>query len=302
MKYNSKYYTPENFAPKFLKLIDKKYAALKKHKRRSAFDKDYFNLFHKDITEIRKQWCAYRQKPSIESLINICEVLDCDIDYFLTEQETFKKDISSASEVTGLEYETIETLQELKNSEFKDTKNYIDKCILFLLDFLLQRVNGREILHALFNYLFKNFSKCYTDNPLNISTSVVLKDNSNINTNNIEIFTDEFSEEYFYSKTTRSIVKFKEQEKTVTIDTSKCIYHLSDDSYNNKKNALDLINTLCETYDVEKILNSTRKKIEQSQDLETLEEFNKMCSIVNNLNKVHEQLECEYNKSKKYKQ
>jgi transcriptional regulator with XRE-family HTH domain len=299
MRYNTEYYTPDNFAPKFKKLLDKKYAHLKEHKQRSTFVKDYFNLFHKDIKNSIDQWCAYRQKPSIESLMNICELLDCDIDYFLTEQEDFKKDITSASEVTGLEYETIEILETLKNSKSKDTENYIDKCILFLLDFLLQRINGREILHALFNYLFKNFSKCYTDNPLNISTSVVLKDNSNINTNNIEIFTDEFSEEYFYSKITRSIVKFKEQEKTVTIDTSKCIYHLSDDSYNNKKNALDLINTLCETYDVEKILNSTRKKIEQSQNLETLEEFNKMCSIVNNRDKIQAQLEYEYNKSKK---
>ena len=95
MRYNIEYYTPDNFAPKFNKILDKKYAHLKKHKRKSTFVKDYYNLFYKDITNSVDQWRAYRQKPSIESLMNICELLDCDIDYFLTEQETFKKDIEA---------------------------------------------------------------------------------------------------------------------------------------------------------------------------------------------------------------
>lgn len=301
MRYNTEYYTPDNFAPKFNKLLDKKYAHLKECKQRSTFVKDYFNLFHKDIKNSIDQWCAYRQKPSIKSLMNICELLDCDIDYFLTEQEDFKKDITSASEVTGLEYETIEILETIKNNEFKDTENYIDKCILFLLDFLLQRANGREILHAMFNYLFKTFSECYTDNPYNISTSIVLKDDSNINQNNIEIYTNEFSEDYFYSKITRSIAKFKEVEKTIDIDTSKCIYLLSDNSYMQNKLAYTMLELMHERFDVQKILSRIKNVIEKYGNNELLEAFNKITALVSNPDKLYEQNEYEYEESKKYK-
>lgn len=153
MRYNSKYYTPENFTPKFLKLLDKKYADLKKHKRRSTFDKDYFNLFHRDITEMRKHWCTYRQKPSIESLINICELLDCDIDYFLTEQEDFKKDITSASEITGLEHETIEKILKL------------DTLSISVLNEVIQHADLINLLHAIHGYIEVENYKYATLNP-----------------------------------------------------------------------------------------------------------------------------------------
>ena len=157
MRYNFEYYTPENFAPKFNKILNKKYAHLKEHKRRSTFVKDYFNLFHKDITNSIDQWCAYRQKPSIESLINICEVLDCDIDYFLTEQEVFKRDIMSMAEVTGLKYETIEALQEIKNNAFNEKKEVVDTSSEIILNFIDSYVttnNGKSFIYNLFMYMY----------------------------------------------------------------------------------------------------------------------------------------------------
>lgn len=157
MKYNSEYYTPDNFAPKFTKILNKKYAHLKEHKRRSTFASDYFNLFHKNIINSIDQWCAYRQKPSIESLINICELLDCDIDYFLTEQEDFKRDIMSMAEVTGLQHETIEALQEIKNNAFNEKKEVVDvpsEIILNFIDGYVTTNNGKSFIYNLSMYMY----------------------------------------------------------------------------------------------------------------------------------------------------
>ena len=44
--------------------------------------------------------------------MNICELLDCDIDYFLTEQDDFQKEVRSASEYLGLSYNTVERISD----------------------------------------------------------------------------------------------------------------------------------------------------------------------------------------------
>ena len=150
MRYDAGYYTAENFAVKFKKLLDYRYSHLKEHKRRSAFEAEYLELFQtneekNNISSSVKQWFSYKQKPSIEKLMNICEMLDCDIDYFLTPQEEFKKEFSQASTVTGLSYESIEKICKLKTSN-KTTLN-------------------KFILHSLFNNLLQ-YVDCYIDSEM----------------------------------------------------------------------------------------------------------------------------------------
>lgn len=231
MRYDVEYYTKETFLRKFEVLLDTKYANLKKHQRRNAFCEDYINMFQTDpdgnnpIESSVKQWFSFSNtsKPSLEKLMNICELLDCDIDYFLTEQTDFKRDTASAAEVTGLEYKTIEILEALKNTTKRNFEEYLDKCILFLLDFLIQHIGGRYLLWNMFQYLFKKYSSV-RENDYSGTGVIELEDSTNIDDRNIGIRVDELSEQVFYSNITTGIVKLKEKEKTIDIDTSHYDY------------------------------------------------------------------------------
>ena len=101
---------------------------LASHKRRTEFCNDFDNKFSKDgktIEQSCKNWFAHVSTPNLENLMNICELLDCDIDYFLTEQVDFQKEPRSASEYLGLSYNTVERIS-----------NYDDK-IKGLLDVIV---------------------------------------------------------------------------------------------------------------------------------------------------------------------
>lgn len=112
MKYSKKY-LESNFETKFKILLDSRYHNLVPRKRRTEFCKDFDNKFSKDgesITQSCKNWFAHVSTPNLEKLMNICELLDCDIDYFLTEQDAFQKDVAHASETTGLQYDTADII------------------------------------------------------------------------------------------------------------------------------------------------------------------------------------------------
>lgn len=112
MKYNIEYYK-SYFPDKFLKLLEYRYLKIDKNKRRKHFLDEYSEKFVDGVDSQINQWCSAAQKdrvPTLEQLMNICELLDCDIDYFLTEQKVFQRDAQSASNYLGLEYETVERI------------------------------------------------------------------------------------------------------------------------------------------------------------------------------------------------
>lgn len=114
MKYSKKY-LDNNFETKFKNLLDSRYHNLATRKRRTEFCKDFDNKFSKDgesITQSCKNWFAHVSTPNLENLMNICELLDCDIDYFLTEQDDFQKEVRAASEYLGLSYNTVERISD----------------------------------------------------------------------------------------------------------------------------------------------------------------------------------------------
>lgn len=112
MKYNIEYYK-EYFPDKFSKLLECRYPKIDKGKRRKHFLDKYSEKFINGVDSQINQWCSAAQKnrvPTLEQLMNICDLLYCDIDYFLTEQNVFQKDAQSASDYLGLEYETVERI------------------------------------------------------------------------------------------------------------------------------------------------------------------------------------------------
>ena len=99
-KYSIKYYK-NHFREKMEKLLEKKYPEIRKHNRVSHFTTKfqlYLQSKESDISESTIK--AYmspsnRNFPPIETLADICNFLDVDMDYFLTEQEDFNLSIKS---------------------------------------------------------------------------------------------------------------------------------------------------------------------------------------------------------------
>lgn len=153
MKYDAKNYSIEIFLPKFQKLLNDKYGNLKEHQRRNAFVKDYDDKFNTDtgktIDNTVKQWFSYQQKPSIEKLMNICELLDCDIDYFLTSQSSFNKEIEKFSDISGLSYKASENIISMNKDKY-----YINKLNLQCLNLLLSDTENTDIINLLVHLIF----------------------------------------------------------------------------------------------------------------------------------------------------
>lgn len=247
MKYDIKWFDNKfNVGKKIEKAIDYRYSNLPKHKRRSAFAKDYDNMYisknenntGKGIESSLKQWIPGRQKPSIEKLMSICNVLDCDIDYFLTEQAELKKEIANASKITGLSYDTIEIFNNINTVEHNQTKTYLDdanqdymdKRISFLIDYMMKNNDGRRIFWNMFLYLFKSYNLMIESDGISVSHIVELRDKSSIDDRNIKIMIYEIAEKVFYNNITTGLVEFKEHHQTKDVDISSCEYTPSIDT------------------------------------------------------------------------
>lgn len=166
-RYDADYFTKDCFAEKFEFLLDMRYRKLDKHKRRGQFENDYNKYYQDDIHSSISQWFSRRQRPSIEKLMNICELLDCDIDYFLTNQKNFKKSTAHASETTGLKYETIEKIEILKNTNIE----------IETLDKLLNHKNFERLILLTWDYTHSHNKEITITNTLdNSSDSPLIND------------------------------------------------------------------------------------------------------------------------------
>lgn len=155
-KYSFDYYK-DNFEGKFLSLLDIQYSNIPHNKRRETFYCDYENSYYADIRKTAKNWFrtdySKRTVPALNVLINICDILHCDIDYFLTNQTEYNSDISLVSGITGLTFQSVENLigrNHNINMQSLSTLNY-------LLGEDPQR--GFNFLFLLYQYLFGNYQK-----------------------------------------------------------------------------------------------------------------------------------------------
>lgn len=163
--------------------------------------------------------------PNLEKVVELSLILNCDITYLTGEnnENEFRRNTAAASKITGLNYKTIEVLETIKNSNEADNKNHIHKCILFVLDFLLQRVSGRWIFWNMFQYLFKEYSFVREDDGGGTNT-IELEADPIIPERNVSLFVNDISEGIFFSNITNGITKIKVKEGTINFDTSRCDY------------------------------------------------------------------------------
>jgi len=138
-----------NFGRKFKNALEKRYPVTSESRKEKGFRYRYTD-FCNDYSEMIgtdksvKSRCDSWKKPDcsapdIESLLEVCSLLDCDPEYFLTDQEYLRKDINNASKITGLSYEAIELLHrmsDITNRCYHINKENIDMLNLLLSSYL----------------------------------------------------------------------------------------------------------------------------------------------------------------------
>ncbi len=103
--------------------------------------------------------------PSVETMIRLCEVLDCDLDYLLGRCDTYHRETAEISETTGLSPAAANTLRMWKNDSDKPGPkgmNYDkDHAILAIntLSSLLECNEGKTVLTQIGLYLHGKISR-----------------------------------------------------------------------------------------------------------------------------------------------
>jgi len=110
--------------------------------------------------------------PSLEKAINLCILLDCDLDYLLGRCDTYHRVTAEISEATGLSTAAANTLKNMKGiHEGELATDSGDEYILGLygfdtLDTLLTTEEGLEILNNIGLYLHGRFENRTLDKDL----------------------------------------------------------------------------------------------------------------------------------------
>lgn len=180
--------------------------------------------------------------PNLEIVQKLSKILDCDITYLTGEnnENEFRKDISNAASITGLDYETIEILEKSKDiaKSQEGDKKYFNKIIIFVINFLVKNIRCRQLVYYLFFYWFKDYNNVVFDNGGG-SNTIVLEDKSLIEDRNLSIYVSDISENVFYSWIMQAITRIKDSEDTQNIDTSSCDYVPTKESIEDEIKTID---------------------------------------------------------------
>lgn len=154
MNYN---YSKNSFNDKLDEIVKARYKTEKSNtdqKQYRAFYSAYREKYFSDDFDISanvRTWRSHsnNQLPKIEILIKLCSLLDCDINYFITEQTDFRKDSATAAETTGLRYESIEVLEKIKKSYIKP----------YIMDELLNHDDFEKLIRYIWEYAHSQNNK-----------------------------------------------------------------------------------------------------------------------------------------------
>ena len=85
---------------------------------RKHFTDAYFSKYAIDIYETSKAWFTARSFPKEETLLNLAELLDCDVNYFYgTQGDSYRKEVKEIQSYTGLSQRSSEILLSLSDAE-----------------------------------------------------------------------------------------------------------------------------------------------------------------------------------------
>lgn len=84
-----------NFSFKLDKIVNYRYG------NRGLFFNDYSSNYNEDIEQRSKKWFTRKNLPGMEVMFNLCELLDCDFEYLLGNQEDFRREYRNAGDYLG---------------------------------------------------------------------------------------------------------------------------------------------------------------------------------------------------------
>lgn len=132
------------------------------YKTQSALAEAYNKKYNPDVLNTSgilgsiKKWESGKSIPTIEKLDNLCELLDCDVNYLLGKIDCTNYQASEFKEQTGLSENTYERLKELhdKKREYKELyPNLITE--LDVLENIINQHNG-DILNSMWYRIIRN--------------------------------------------------------------------------------------------------------------------------------------------------
>lgn len=115
----------------------------------NEYDKKYPSENGKTIYNTLRKWRSPNGNPTLNILVRICDLLECDIDYLLGRIEESTHTIKSIQEKTGLSETSQKRLQEIIKTP-QDGKEMIA-----ILDKLIQNP-------AFSIFLIKDINRCYS--------------------------------------------------------------------------------------------------------------------------------------------
>ncbi len=113
-------------------------------------------------------WENQGKIPGTDSLIKLCDALDCDIDFLLGVQDEPRKATCDVMEQTGLSSEAVEFLMKLKRrSEDEKGKGLFAQSTrkLEVLSYILQNnsLDGVDLLSTLYDFLLGSYDQIIID-------------------------------------------------------------------------------------------------------------------------------------------
>ena len=110
-----------------------------------------------------EKWRSYTDNgtmPMIENFPDICNLLDCDMNFLLMEDEPhFNKGYENASDITGLSDQALRAISNIKNEIVEDINCYPEKCVLNknLFGYLLEKHPDfiNQLLELIYNLLYQ---------------------------------------------------------------------------------------------------------------------------------------------------
>lgn len=160
------------FADKCNTLLRQKYNNIPERKQRDKFVMDYNLRFSEQISrKAVDRWLNpnNQQAPKLETLYNICQFFDCDIDYFLKRQDTKCKATTFIANTLGLSEESIERLMYYKEPEMRTLDSLI---------FNVKKPDSEDNLHSLLLAMFKYKTLVASENTITTTRNGALGINS----------------------------------------------------------------------------------------------------------------------------
>jgi len=100
-----------------------------------------------------KDWESERHSCSLEIIPYLCQALDCDTEYLFGNSRTPHKEISSASETTGLSDSAISIL----NTILKEALGEKKEQHIIALNAIIEKESGRRFLMFLYDYIYAEY-------------------------------------------------------------------------------------------------------------------------------------------------